>query len=51
LVQRIFSGKGTPAPELESGAAVVARVLADPGAVAYLPDNIDPGAAKVVQIR
>jgi ABC-type phosphate transport system substrate-binding protein len=50
-VQRIFSGKGTPPPELESTAAVVTRVLADPGAVAYIPEETDPGAAKVVEVR
>lgn len=50
-VQRIFSGKGTPPPELESTAAVLNRVLSDPGAVAYIPEDTDPGAAKVVQVR
>jgi hypothetical protein len=50
-VQRIFSGKGTPPPELESTAAVLTRVLSDPGAVAYIPEETDPGAAKVVQVR
>lgn len=50
-VQRIFSGKGTPPPELESTAAVLTRVLSDPGAVAYIPEETDPGAAKVVQVH
>lgn len=50
-VQRIFSGKGTPPPVLESTSAVVTRVLSDPGAVAYIPEDTDPGAAKVVQVQ
>jgi len=49
--QRIFSGKGVPPPEVESTAAVIAYVLANPGAVAYLPADVDPGRAKVVTIR
>lgn len=49
--QRIFSGTGVPPPEAESPAAAVAYVLANPGAVAYLPREADPGRAKVVSVR
>jgi ABC-type phosphate transport system substrate-binding protein len=49
--QQIFSGKGVPPPEVESVAAAIAYVLANPGAVGYLPANADPGKAKVVRIK
>ncbi|MDB4959076.1 MAG: hypothetical protein JWO36_6645 [Myxococcales bacterium] len=49
--QQIFSGKGVPPPEAESPAAVIAYVLAHPGAVGYVPASIDPGGAKVVSVR
>jgi len=50
-IQRIFSGTGMPPPELDSPAAVIASVLAQPGAVAYLPSNVDPGRAKVIKLE
>jgi ABC-type phosphate transport system substrate-binding protein len=48
--QQIFSGKGVPPPEAESIAGAIAFVLANPGAVSYLPADADPGGAKVVVI-
>lgn len=49
--QQIFSGKGTPPPALDSIAGVVAYVVADKGAVAYIPASADPGKAKVVTVK
>lgn len=49
--QQIFSGKGVPPPEAKSAADVVSYVLANPGAVGYLPADADPGKAKVVRMR
>jgi ABC-type phosphate transport system substrate-binding protein len=49
--QQIFSGKGVPPPEARSPAAAIAYVLANPGAVAYLPVNVDPRGAKVITLR
>lgn len=48
--QRIFSGTGVPPPEADSPAAAVAYVLANPGAVAYLPPDTHTGRAKVIEI-
>ena len=48
--QQIFSGKGVPPPEADSTADVIAYVLANPGAVGYLPPNVDPGGAKVIGV-
>lgn len=49
--QQIFSGKGIPPPESDSVARVIAYVLANPGAVAFVPAGTDVGKAKVVPIR
>ena len=49
--QRIFSGTGVPPPQAGSAAAAIAYVLANPGALAYLPADVDPNGAKVVQLR
>lgn len=49
--QQIFSGKGVPPPEARSAAEVVSYVLANPGAVGYLPIDADPGKAKVIRMR
>lgn len=49
--QQIFSGKGVPPPRAESPAAVIRYVLANPGAIGYLPGNTSHGAAKVVVVR
>ena len=49
--QQIFSGKGVPPPELDSEKAVIAYVLANKGAVGYLPSGVDPAGAKVVKVK
>lgn len=49
--QQIFSGKGVPPPEATSVADVIAYVLANKGAVGYIPADADPGKARVVGIR
>jgi ABC-type phosphate transport system substrate-binding protein len=49
--QRIFSGKGAPPPEAGSIDDLIEFVLANPGAVAYLPDDADPGEARVIEVR
>jgi ABC-type phosphate transport system substrate-binding protein len=49
--QQIFSGKGVPPPELDSTASVVAFVLANPGAIGYVPAGTDTGKARVVGIK
>ena len=49
--QQVFSGKGTPPPEAKSTAAAIAAVLQDPAAVAYIPADLDPGGAKVLELH
>jgi ABC-type phosphate transport system substrate-binding protein len=49
--QRIFSGQGSPPPEADVSSGVIAYVLAHPGAVGYLPAEIDPAGAKVIEVR
>jgi ABC-type phosphate transport system substrate-binding protein len=49
--QQIFSGKGVPPPEADSPRAVIAYVLANPGAVGYIPATTDPAGAKVVGVQ
>jgi len=49
--QRIFSGQGAPPPEADVSASVIAYVLGHPGAVGYLPAELDPGGAKVIEVR
>jgi ABC-type phosphate transport system substrate-binding protein len=49
--QQVFSGKGVPPPEAASPADVIAYVLAHPGAVGYVPADVDPGKAKVISIK
>jgi hypothetical protein len=49
--QRIFSGKGTPPPEAHVIRDVIAYVLADRGAIGYIPVDVDPGGAKVIEVR
>jgi hypothetical protein len=48
--QQVFSGKGVPPPEADSEDAAIAYVLANPGAVGYLPTDADPQGAKVIEI-
>jgi ABC-type phosphate transport system substrate-binding protein len=49
--QQIFSGKGIPPPEADSVASIVAYVVSNPGAIAFVPANADVGKAKVITIR
>lgn len=49
--QQVFSGRGVPPPEVASPAKVLEYVLANPGAVGYLPADADPGKAKVIPLR
>jgi ABC-type phosphate transport system substrate-binding protein len=49
--QRIFSGKGVPPPEADSTDGVIAYVLANPGAIGYLPAGIDAHGARVIEVR
>jgi ABC-type phosphate transport system substrate-binding protein len=49
--QQVFSGKGVPPPELDSEKAVIAFVLANKGAIGYLPAGADTGGARVVKVR
>jgi ABC-type phosphate transport system substrate-binding protein len=49
--QRIFTGLGVPPPEADTAQEAIRYVLTNRGAVAYLPINVDPGAAKVVTIE
>jgi len=49
--QQIFSGKGVPPPEADAVADVIEYVLANKGAVGYIPADADPGKAKVIRIR
>jgi hypothetical protein len=49
--QQIFSGKGVPPPELDSEKAMIAYVLANRGAVGYLPAGADAGGARVVKVK
>lgn len=49
--QQIFSGKGVPPPEAGSTSDVIEYVLAHPGAVGYLPADVDPGKAKVIAVE
>lgn len=48
--QQIFSGKGVPPPTAKTIEDAIAYVLANPGAVAYLPADVDAGDAKVVRL-
>jgi ABC-type phosphate transport system substrate-binding protein len=49
--QQIFSGKGVPPPEADTPAEVIEYVLANKGAVGYIPADVDAGKAKVIRIR
>jgi hypothetical protein len=49
--QQVFSGKGVPPPEVESVPAMINYVRTHRGAVGYLPAGVDPGGAKVVELR
>jgi len=49
--QQVFTGKNNPPPEVASVADAVAYVVATKGAIAYIPVDANPGAAKVIGIR
>jgi ABC-type phosphate transport system substrate-binding protein len=49
--QQIFSGKGVPPPEADTVADLINYVLANPGAIGYLPADVDSGRAKVVKVN
>src|SRR5688500_5324911 len=49
--RQIFTGTGVPPVERASEASVVAYVLANRGAIAYLPEGSDPRGAKVIRLR
>jgi len=49
--QQIFSGKGVPPPETDSTDSLIAYVLANPGAVGYIPSDADPHGAKVIGLE
>lgn len=49
-LQRIFSGRDVPPPELESDAAVIRYVMAFPGAVGYVSAATDPAPARVLAV-
>lgn len=49
--QQIFSGRGVPPPELDSEAAMIRYVLANRGAIGYLPAGASPQTAKVVELQ
>jgi len=49
--QQIFSGKGVPPLEVNTTADVIAYVLANPGAIGYLPGDVDPGGARSIEVR
>jgi hypothetical protein len=44
----VFTGKGTPPTELTNSAEAVAKVAADPAAIAYVDKGAVTGAVKVV---
>jgi hypothetical protein len=50
-LQRIFSGRDVPPPELESDAAVIRYVLASPGAIGYVSATSGPTPAKKLTLR
>ena len=49
--QQVFSGKAVPPPEFHSEAAVISYVLANRGAIGYLPASANPRGAKVIRLR
>jgi ABC-type phosphate transport system substrate-binding protein len=49
--QQVFSGKGVPPPETDSVAEAIAYVRTTPGAVAYVPVDVDARGVKVVEVE
>jgi hypothetical protein len=50
-LQRIFSGTNIPPPEASSTSAAISYVVANEGAVAYIPADVNAGPAKIIPIR
>ena len=49
--QQIFSGKGVPPPEAGSPNDVLSYVLAHPGAIGYVPVDVESREAKVIEVK
>ena len=49
--QIIFTGQGTPPPEVPSDAKVLEFVLANPGAIGYVAGDFPTGAARVLAVE
>ncbi|MEJ7597462.1 MAG: hypothetical protein WKG01_06090 [Kofleriaceae bacterium] len=49
--QQIFSGKGVPPPEADTTTYVITYVLANKGAVGYLPADAETRGVKVVKVK
>jgi ABC-type phosphate transport system substrate-binding protein len=49
--QLIFSGRGTPPPELDSDEAIVSYVLKHPGSIGYVSGSAELKGAKVVDVN
>jgi PBP superfamily domain len=50
-LQRIFSGRDVPPPELDSDTAVLRYVAATPGAIGYVSSGADRALVKVLSLR
>ncbi|MBI5511079.1 MAG: hypothetical protein HY903_20140 [Deltaproteobacteria bacterium] len=48
--QQLFAGRSVPPPEKSSEAAVLAFVLATPGAIAYVGARTETGAARIIPL-
>jgi ABC-type phosphate transport system substrate-binding protein len=49
--QIIFTGQGSPPPEVASDAKVLEYVLSNPGAVGYVAGDFPTGAARVIALE
>jgi ABC-type phosphate transport system substrate-binding protein len=49
--QIIFTGQGTPPPEVASDAKVLEFVLSTPGAIGYVSGDFPTGAARVLTVE
>jgi ABC-type phosphate transport system substrate-binding protein len=49
--QLVFSGRAVPPPEVESDAAVVAYVAANPGAIGYVTSAANVKSVKIIQVK
>jgi ABC-type phosphate transport system substrate-binding protein len=49
--KKIFSGAGTPPPEVGSDAEVLSYVKSNPGAIGYVSATADVGGVKVLDIN